>query len=99
MAFTLAPLPFAADALESGHMSANTFSFHHDKHHAAYVTNLNKLIEGTELASKSLEEIVMASAKDPSKAGIFNNAGQVWNHNFFWNSLKPWRWHSDRSFS
>ena len=88
MAFELAPLPFAADALESGHMSANTFSFHHDKHHAAYVTNLNKLIEGTELASKSLEEIVMASSKDSSKAGIFNNAGQVWNHNFFWNSLK-----------
>lgn len=89
MAFELAPLPFAADALEPAHMSAHTFSFHHDKHHAAYVTNLNKLIEGTEMASKSLEEIVKASAKDPSKAGIFNNAGQVWNHNFFWNSLKP----------
>ena len=89
MAFELAPLPFAPDALESGHMSADTFSFHHDKHHAAYVTNLNKLIEGTELASKSLEEIVKESAKDPSKAGIFNNAGQVWNHNFFWNSLAP----------
>ncbi len=89
MAFELAPLPFAADALEPAHMSANTFSFHHDKHHAAYVTNLNKLIEGTEMASKSLEEIVKESAKDPSKAGIFNNAGQVWNHNFFWNSLKP----------
>ena len=70
MAFELAPLPFAADALESGHMSADTFSFHHDKHHAAYVTNLNKLIEGTEMASKSLEEIVKESAKDPSKAGI-----------------------------
>ena len=52
------------------------------------MTNLNKLIEGTELASKSLEEIVMVSSKDSSKAGIFNNAGQVWNHNFFWNSLK-----------
>src|SRR4028118_131874 len=89
MAFELAPLPFAADALESGHMSADTFSFHHDKHHAAYVTNLNKMIEGTEMASKSLEEIVKESSKDPSKAGIFNNAGQVWNHNFFWNSLKP----------
>jgi superoxide dismutase, Fe-Mn family len=88
MAFELAPLPFAADALESGHMSAHTFSFHHDKHHAAYVTNLNKLIEGTEMASKSLEEIVKESSKDPAKAGIFNNAGQVWNHNFFWNSLK-----------
>ncbi len=89
MTFELAPLPFAADALEPAHMSAHTFSFHHDKHHAAYVTNLNKMIEGTEMASKSLEEIVKESAKDPSKAGIFNNAGQVWNHNFFWNSLAP----------
>lgn len=89
MAFELPPLPFPADALESGHMSAQTFSFHHDKHHAAYVTNLNKLIEGTDYANKSLEEIVVESFKDPSKAGIFNNAAQVWNHTFFWNSLKP----------
>jgi Fe-Mn family superoxide dismutase len=89
MAFELPPLPFAADALESATMSAKTFSFHHDKHHAAYVTNLNKLIEGTELANKSLEEIVSISFKDPSKAGIFNNAAQVWNHTFFWSSLKP----------
>jgi Fe-Mn family superoxide dismutase len=89
MAFELPPLPFAADALESATMSANTFSFHHAKHHAAYVTNLNKLIEGTELAGKSLEEIVSISFKDPSKAGIFNNAAQVWNHTFFWSSLKP----------
>ncbi len=89
MAFELPPLPFPADALESATMSAKTFSFHHDKHHAAYVTNLNKLIEGTELAGKSLEEIVSISFKDPSKAGIFNNAAQVWNHTFFWSSLKP----------
>ena len=88
MPFELPPLPFAANALESAKMSADTFSFHHDKHHAAYVTNLNKLIEGTELADKSLEEIVTISFKDPSKAGIFNNAAQVWNHTFFWNSLK-----------
>lgn len=89
MAFELPPLPYPADALESGNMSAQTFSFHHDKHHAAYVTNLNKLIEGTDLANKSLEEIVKASFGDASKAGIFNNAAQVWNHTFFWNSLKP----------
>ena len=89
MAFELPPLPYPADALESEHMSAQTFSFHHDKHHAAYVTNLNKLIEGTELAGKSLEEIIHASFKDSSKAGIFNNAAQVWNHTFFWSSLKP----------
>ncbi|MBW4491863.1 MAG: superoxide dismutase [Oscillatoria princeps RMCB-10] len=88
MAFTLPELPYAPTALEP-YISANTFSFHHGKHHAAYVTNLNKLIEGTELADKSLEEIVLASAGDPSKAGIFNNAAQVWNHTFYWSSMKP----------
>src|SRR5512136_898402 len=88
MAFTLPELPYAPTALEP-YISANTFSFHHGKHHAAYVTNLNKLIEGTELADKSLEEIVLASAGDASKAGIFNNAAQVWNHTFYWSSMKP----------
>jgi Fe-Mn family superoxide dismutase len=88
MAFTLPELPYAPTALEP-YISANTFSFHHGKHHAAYVTNLNKLIEGTELADKSLEEIVLASAGDPSKAGIFNNAAQVWNHTFYWSCMKP----------
>jgi Fe-Mn family superoxide dismutase len=81
------PLPYADTALEP-YMSANTFSFHYGKHHAAYVTNLNKLIEGTELADKPLEEIVVSSFKE-GKTGIFNNAGQVWNHNFFWQSMKP----------
>jgi superoxide dismutase, Fe-Mn family len=80
-------LPYADTALEP-YMSANTFSFHYGKHHAAYVTNLNKLIEGTELADKSLEEIVVTSFKE-GKTPIFNNAGQVWNHNFFWQSMKP----------
>jgi Fe-Mn family superoxide dismutase len=88
MAFTLPELPYAPTALEP-YISANTFSFHHGKHHAAYVTNLNKLIEGTELADKSLEEIVKATAGDPAKAGIFNNAAQVWNHTFYWSSMKP----------
>jgi superoxide dismutase, Fe-Mn family len=89
MAFELPALPFAAEALESAHMSAQTFSFHHDKHHAAYVTNLNNLVKDTELADKSLEEVIAISFKDPAKAGIFNNAAQVWNHTFFWHSLKP----------
>lgn len=80
-------LPYADNALEP-YMSANTFSFHYGKHHAAYVTNLNKLIEGTELADKPLEEIVVSSFKE-GKTPIFNNAGQVWNHNFFWQSMKP----------
>jgi Fe-Mn family superoxide dismutase len=88
MTFTLPPLPYAQDALEP-HMSANTLSFHYGKHHQAYVTNLNNLVKDTPLANASLEEVILASAKDPSKAGIFNNAAQVWNHTFFWNGMKP----------
>lgn len=89
MAFELPSLPYADTALESAGMSAKTFSFHHGKHHNAYVTNLNKLLEGTEWASKSLEEIIKATAGDASKAGVFNNAAQVWNHSFFWKCMKP----------
>lgn len=88
MAFELPALPYAKDALEP-HMSANTFSFHHEKHHNTYVVNLNGLVEGTDLEGKSLEEIVSATAGNPDKAGVFNNAAQVWNHTFFWNSMKP----------
>ncbi len=83
MVFTLPPLPFEKDALEP-HMSAETFSFHYEKHHNTYVVNLNKLVEGTEFADKSLEDIIKSS-----NGGIFNNAAQVWNHTFFWNSLSP----------
>ena len=86
MSFELPALPYAADALEP-YMSANTFSFHHAKHHKAYVDNLNKLIAGTEFEGQSLVEIVKASeGKNP---GVFNNSAQVWNHTFFWNSMKP----------
>jgi Fe-Mn family superoxide dismutase len=88
MPFTLPPLPFAPEALEP-HISAKTFSFHHGKHHQAYVTNLNGLIKDTALEGKTLEEILLAAAKDESKTGLFNNAAQVWNHSFFWNSLSP----------
>ncbi len=88
MTFTLPALPYAATALEP-HISARTLEFHHGKHHNTYVVNLNKLIEGTDLASASLEEIIKKSAADASKAGIFNNAAQVWNHTFYWNSMKP----------
>ncbi|NJM72858.1 MAG: superoxide dismutase [Scytonema sp. RU_4_4] len=87
MAFELPPLPYDYDAL-SPLISSDTLKFHHDKHHAGYVTNLNKLIEGTELAKKSLEEIILATANDSAKTGIFNNAAQVWNHTFYWNGLK-----------
>lgn len=88
MAFELPPLPYAKDALEP-HISANTLDFHHGKHHNAYVTNLNKMVEGTDLAGKSLEDVILAVAKDSSKQGIFNNAAQVWNHTFYWHSMKP----------
>ncbi|MEH2193379.1 MAG: superoxide dismutase [Nostoc sp.] len=89
MAFVQAPLPFDINALEPYGMKAETFEYHYGKHHKAYVDNLNKLTEGTELADKSLEEVIKTSFQDSSKAGIFNNAAQVWNHTFFWNSLKP----------
>jgi superoxide dismutase, Fe-Mn family len=86
MTFELPTLPYADTALEP-HMSARTFSFHHGKHHKAYVDNLNKLIAGTDLESKSLEDIIRAVASDPAKVGVFNNAAQVWNHTFFWHSM------------
>ncbi len=88
MAFELPDLPFAKDALEP-HISANTFDFHHGKHHNTYVVNLNNMVGDTDMASQSLEDIMKATAGDASKAGIFNNAAQVWNHTFFWNSMRP----------
>ena len=88
MAIILPALPFKANGLEP-YITANTLSFHHGKHHQTYVTNLNNLIEGSDLADASLEEIILASANKPEKVGIFNNAAQVWNHTFYWNSMKP----------
>jgi len=84
---TLPPLPFADNALDPV-ISANTLSFHYGKHHKGYVDNLNKLVTGTEFADMTLEKIVMATAGQADKAAIFNNAAQVWNHTFYWNSLK-----------
>ena len=86
--FSLPPLPYADTALEPL-ISAHTLSFHYAKHHKTYVDNLNKLVEGKDLASMSLEEIIHASAGKADMAGVFNNAAQVWNHTFYWNSLKP----------
>jgi Fe-Mn family superoxide dismutase len=86
--FILPALPFNKTDLEP-HLSSNTFDFHHEKHHQAYVTNLNNLIIDTDLRNKSLEEIIMVSANDPAKIGIFNNAAQVWNHTFYWHSMAP----------
>ncbi|WP_416308113.1 superoxide dismutase [Neptunicella sp. SCSIO 80796] len=83
MAFELPALPYEKNALEP-HISAETLDYHHGKHHATYVTKLNGLIEGTDLENKSLEEIVRSS-----EGGVFNNAAQIWNHTFYWNSLSP----------
>jgi len=87
MAFTLPDLPYPYDAL-APYMGKETLELHHDKHHQAYVTNLNNLIAGTDLEGKSLEEVIKASYGDTAKAGIFNNAGQHWNHNLFWRVMK-----------
>jgi superoxide dismutase, Fe-Mn family len=88
MAFELPPLPYDKSALEP-HMSAKTFEFHHDKHHKAYVDTANRLVQGTPFEGKPLEEVIRATAKDDSKALIFNNTAQIWNHSFFWNCMKP----------
>ena len=88
MAFELPALPYEQSALEP-HISANTLSFHYGKHHQTYVTNLNNLVKDTDLAEQSLEEIIRATAGNPEQAGIFNNAAQIWNHTFYWNSMKP----------
>ena len=84
---SLPPLPWPDNALDPV-ISANTISFHYGKHHKAYVDNLNKLVAGTEYESMSLEQIVQATAGKADKAGIFNNAAQVWNHTFYWNCLR-----------
>lgn len=83
MEHTLPPLPYAMDAL-APHISKETFEYHYGKHHQAYATNLNNLIKGTEYESLDLEAIV----KKAPAGGIFNNSAQVWNHSFFWNSMK-----------
>ena len=88
MAHQLPALPYGLDALEP-HISRSTLEFHHGKHHAAYVTNLNNLVAGTDLEGKSLDQTILAVSGDASKAGVFNNAAQVWNHTFYWQGMKP----------
>ena len=83
MAFELPPLPYARDAL-APHISAETIDFHYGKHHQTYVTNLNNLAKGTEFEAMALEDVVRKS-----QGGMFNNAAQIWNHTFYWNSLSP----------
>ena len=86
--FTLPPLPYADDALAPV-ISANTLGFHYGKHHRGYLDTLNKMLETDEMKSKSLVEIIKATAGDTAKAAMFNNAAQTWNHTFYWNSLTP----------
>jgi Fe-Mn family superoxide dismutase len=88
MAITLPELPYPKDAL-TPHISEKTLEFHHGKHHNTYVVNINKLIEGTDLANETLENIIKKTAGDSAKIGMFNNAAQVWNHSFYWQCMKP----------
>lgn len=83
MSIELPALPYARDAL-APHISAETIDYHYGKHHNSYVVNLNKMIEGTDHVQKSLEDIIRSS-----EGGVFNNAAQIWNHTFYWNSLSP----------
>jgi superoxide dismutase, Fe-Mn family len=88
MSFELPPLDYEYDAL-APHISAKTMEFHHDKHHKGYVTKLNQLVEGTQLARMTLEEVMRKTAEDASQRAVFNNAAQAWNHAFFWKCMSP----------
>ena len=88
MNFELPKLDYSKSAL-SPIMSEETLDLHHGKHHQTYITNLNNFIKDTDMENMSLENIIMNSSKDKSKAGIFNNASQHWNHNLFWKCMKP----------
>ncbi len=88
MSFQLSPLPYATSALEP-HISENTLNFHYGKHHQAYVNKLNDLTKGTSLEGQSLQGVIKESAGTPELVRIFNNAAQVWNHTFYWKSIKP----------
>lgn len=88
MAIILPELPYPNNGLEP-YISARTMEFHYGKHHNAYVTNTTKLVAGTDLEDEDLETIINKLARDSSKAGLFNNAAQVWNHSFYWKSMKP----------
>ncbi len=86
--FTLMALPYADNALAPV-ITPNTIGFHYGKHHKTYVDNLNNLVKGTDLEGKSLEDVVMATAGKADKAPLFNNSAQIWNHDFYWKSMKP----------
>ncbi len=85
--FKLPPLPYAENGLEP-YISTKTIGFHYGKHHQAYIDNINKLVQNTEFAKLSLEDMIKVTAGDSSKASVFNNAAQTWNHTFYWKSMK-----------
>jgi len=85
--FMKQPLPYPESALEP-YVSARTVSFHYQKHHQGYVNNLNKLVSGTPFAGRSLEEVIRETSGRPDRTAMFNNAAQVWNHDFFWQCMK-----------
>ena len=88
MTYQQPTLSYAENALEP-FISAKTIGFHYGKHHVAYITNYNNLIAGTPLENLTIEEVIVQTAADPQKVGIFNNGAQAWNHSFYWNSLSP----------
>lgn len=88
MSYELPALPYEYTALEP-YISKSTLEFHHDKHHAAYVNNYNAAVKDTDMDSMAIEEVIKAIAGDASKAGLFNNAAQAWNHSFYWNCIAP----------
>ncbi len=88
MSFSLPDLPYSVDAL-APHVSADTLRLHHGKHHATYVDKLNGLVSGTPMENMDLDTVVLESAGNADQVGIFNNAGQAWNHNHYWNCMKP----------
>jgi Fe-Mn family superoxide dismutase len=88
MAYSLPPLPYAYNALEP-YISKSTLEFHHDKHHATYVTKYNEAVQGTPHNDHPIEMVIKTIAGDAALQGVFNNAAQAWNHSFYWNSMKP----------
>ncbi|MCG8377489.1 MAG: superoxide dismutase [Chlorobiales bacterium] len=88
MAYSQPALPYADNAL-APHISTETIGFHYGKHHATYIKKYNDMVAGTPLDDQNIEDVIVATANNPEKAGLFNNGAQAWNHSFYWNSLSP----------
>jgi len=88
MAYSQPALPYADNAL-APHISADTIGFHYGKHHATYIKKYNDMVAGTPHDDQNIEDVIVATANNPEKAGLFNNGAQAWNHSFYWNSLSP----------